>query len=602
MTCAALAFIALCFAALPVTAITQTPRDMQGPSRPSDSRGTGILSGVVVTDDASPQPLRRATVTLMSGDLRVPLSAVTDDRGAFSFEAVPDGTYAIAASKAAYVGTFYGSALPGRGPGVPVAVRPGQHVTLTLKMMRGGVIAGVLRLPSGRPAPNMPMAVAGIETTGGVRRLRSTGARTSTNDRGEYRVFGLPPGDYIVQAQPSGFLTGAPGGPQFAPLVTAGVVSWAEQAAAAFRSGRASNVPPPPQADRPAHYAVVYFPGDPNPAHAAAITVTPGIERNDVNFSLAFEQTAVIAGTVSLADGNPAAGVDIALDPADERADVAPIAPARPTVKTTATGAFTIPAVPPGQYRVTARGPAGVWARQDVWIDGADQSSLLLTLQAGISMTGRVVFESRTSREPESAELTGAKLTLSSANLVSRGLSAPVRADSTFALPSVPPGTYRLSLSMSSLRVTPESDTGLWTISSIVSGGVDISDGLLTIGAPPASLVVTLTDSPTQLVGVLLDDASRPIPHHPIVVFSANARDWTPGSRRTAIARPATDGTFHLIGLPPGRYYLCAVVDVNRRDLDDAVFLAQLVTGSIAVDLTAGGVTRQDLKLARPIK
>ena len=65
-----------------------------------------------------------------------------------------------------------------------------------------------------------------------------------------------------------------------------------------------------------------------------------------------------------------------------------------------------------------------------------------------------------------------------------------------------------------------------------------------------------------------------------------------------AEARPATDGTFRLVGLPAGAYYLCAVVDLEPGDLDDPSFLEQLVLGAIKVTLVDGERTVQNLKLA----
>src|SRR6185295_4717376 len=148
------------------------------------------------------------------------------------------------ASKPSYLGAFFGSTRPGRGPGVPVRVGSNARVSgLSLTLARGGVIAGVLRLPTGQPANNMPVAVVEVETVAGVRRLRLAGGRTSTNDRGEFRVFGLPPGDYLIQGQPSGLLTGALTNTNDATQTTSADVSWAAQLA---QRGRAGSTAAPP--------------------------------------------------------------------------------------------------------------------------------------------------------------------------------------------------------------------------------------------------------------------------------------------------------------------------------------------------------------------
>jgi hypothetical protein len=86
----------------------------------------------------------------------------------------------------------------------------------------------------------------------------------------------------------------------------------------------------------------------------------------------------------------------------------------------------------------------------------------------------------------------------------------------------------------------------------------------------------------------MLDKAGRPATGFPIVVFSAEPAFWATGSRRVQDIRPSTDGTFVLAGLPPGRYYLCALTDLDRSDLGNPDFLRALVPNAIVVDLSDG--------------
>ena len=58
-----------------------------------DAAATATLAGVVMTDGANPQPVRRATVRLSAGANTSTRLVGTNDEGRFAFEALPAGTY-----------------------------------------------------------------------------------------------------------------------------------------------------------------------------------------------------------------------------------------------------------------------------------------------------------------------------------------------------------------------------------------------------------------------------------------------------------------------------------------------------------------------------
>src|SRR5690606_34415338 len=80
--------------------------------RTTGTTGTAQISGLMVSSDATPVPLRRVVVTL-TGDQNLRLVAVTDDTGAFGFSSLPAGRYAMSAVKGGYVPMAYGSKRPG---------------------------------------------------------------------------------------------------------------------------------------------------------------------------------------------------------------------------------------------------------------------------------------------------------------------------------------------------------------------------------------------------------------------------------------------------------------------------------------------------------
>jgi hypothetical protein len=96
----------------------------------------------------------------------------------------------------------------------------------------------------------------------------------------------------------------------------------------------------------------------------------------------------------------------------------------------------------------------------------------------------------------------------------------------------------------------------------------------------------------------VFDQAGRPTPAFPIVAFPVDRAYWAPGSRRIQQAKPASDGRYRIVGLPPGEYFLCAATDLDPNDLADPFFLEQLVAGSFKITIGLGEKRAQDLKLA----
>jgi hypothetical protein len=131
---------------------TSLSKAIEAQRAPATATGSAALVVVVSAGEPSGPPLRRATVSLQAGELGVPRTAVTDDEGRVAFERLPAGNYVVSAAKPGYVRTFYGSRVPGAGPGLAVALVDGQRLVIRANVLRGGVISGVVRTPGGRPA------------------------------------------------------------------------------------------------------------------------------------------------------------------------------------------------------------------------------------------------------------------------------------------------------------------------------------------------------------------------------------------------------------------------------------------------------------------
>ena len=430
------------------------------------------ITGHVVSDGTPPQPLRRVIVTLggsPQGDRRT----VTDDDGTFGFPGLAPGRYTVTAAKAAFLTTAYGATAPG-GLGTTLAVATGAHLDVTLTMARGAVIEGTILDQTGQPVPYVSVGAL-VSRDGAPLKAPAFSfgiGSFGTDDRGMYRIFGLPPGDYVVRAtRPMLAATGAVDRPSAQDVTaTLGLLSRGRQAAATQRAGGGEAAE-----DRFRHvtYAPVYYPGVNMEEEAVTIALHAGEERRGVDFTLNPAATAFVRGRISGAARDLGSAQVMLESRGEARAAVG----RRGAVSHD--GSFTFEDVVPGHYRVLARAdpnavavPASsgprrlsvatpesdaartanieyLWASTDVDVLGQDLDGLQLTLQPGARLDGHVRPDGAGSIAPEL--LTGVQLSLvptrmSGPSMVVVGLgftmvrTAAVGADGTFSFVGIGPG------------------------------------------------------------------------------------------------------------------------------------------------------------------
>jgi hypothetical protein len=96
--------------------------------------------------------------------------------------------------------------------------RPGDSVTI--KMAKGGAITGRVTNEQGQPV--IAQSVRAIRLRDfGVRAISTNGSQRETDDRGIYRLYGLPPGVYLVSVNPNvNRVSFAGEGPTYFPSAT----------------------------------------------------------------------------------------------------------------------------------------------------------------------------------------------------------------------------------------------------------------------------------------------------------------------------------------------------------------------------------------------
>jgi hypothetical protein len=175
-----------------MTSGTQAP----SPARAGAS-GTGAITGRVISEDG--RPLADAVIFLNRAFARVPgppLTATTDAEGRFRVSGLEAGLYMANAM-------LPGFTVPdaATSEGEMNYYRIGDSINLTL--VKGGVITGTVRDANGEPVVAVAVRAARVrDTMGRAQGPRSTGfyPERMTDDRGVYRIYGLPAGTYMVSA------------------------------------------------------------------------------------------------------------------------------------------------------------------------------------------------------------------------------------------------------------------------------------------------------------------------------------------------------------------------------------------------------------------
>ena len=158
-----------------------------------------MISGHVV-DGRTGQVLARAQVVATTRETRGRRHAAqTDQSGRYVLSDLAAWRFTVTVSKPGYVTFSYGQRRP-RQPSTPVQVETGEHLeNFDLALPAGSVITGQVVDEDGTALPLVTVRVLRYVYRQGQQQRVPMGA-DRTDDRGQYRVFGLEPGDYLVSA------------------------------------------------------------------------------------------------------------------------------------------------------------------------------------------------------------------------------------------------------------------------------------------------------------------------------------------------------------------------------------------------------------------
>ena len=536
--------------------------------RPGETppKGSAVIRGQVRMDGTG-APIRRAQVRATLVDGRGGGVTSTNSEGSYEIRDLPAGRYSIMASKGSFVTAQFGQRRPS-DPGTPIELAEGQAAEkVNFVLSRGAVITGRIVDDGGEPVAGANVQVMRFQSMGGTRRLvpgGSEGGTDRTDDQGQYRLYGLAPGEYFVSA-----------------------------------TNRNDNFGPPGITNTETDgFAPTYFPGTSSVAEATRITVKTGQEAS-APFALIVARMAKVRGRVLNSSGEPAGRSMLMMTPADPVMGFMSFSTAN-NAMLDANGGFQFTNVAPGRYNIQVRPmgmPGGIseFATMPITVASDDIDNVLITTSPGATARGVIVTDDGT---PPSFRADQVQIFQSSTDpsTPTFGGGGPPRVndDFTFELP----GLFERRL----LRVNVgQGQSSGWFLKSVLHDGQDVTDSGIDFqpGRAYDGLQIVLTQKTTDLSGLVTDDRNRPIVDATVVVFPMNSERWGFQSRYGRVARPDTNGRYSIRNLPPAdEYAIIAVRSLEPGQGTDPEFLARAREAAKTFSLAEGETKTVDVKLS----
>jgi hypothetical protein len=482
-------------------------------------------------------------------------STKTDEKGNFELPSLAPGTYYV---KAAYPGMVMKGGRSAER--MLLNLESGQQQKLSLTMLPAAVITGRVLNEEGEPMQHVAVGAMRYVYTIHGRHLASTGSPVATDDKGEYRLFGLQPGSYIIAADPA-------------------------RQALTDGAGFATNTTPGAASAKPnmTVYVATYYPNEISPAQATPIVLKAGDE-TQANFSLTRVPAHSISGTIT-GLSTPKAGdneeekhyrfVMAMKEGSPSPAGMTPVSK---------DSSFKIGAVPAGKYKIVAMeagSESGSYGYKEVTVSATDVTGVVISVNsAGTShITGVVRAESEAKLDysklyvvlaPFSGEQTESPDATDAYAFVYRsgGGYAEVKKDGSFKLDVAPsPSPYQVLLSAQGGGFED------WFTSKVLIGGKDVLDSGFKAGeAQRGAMEIIISNKGGALEGNVLDAQQKPFSNAEIIALPAD-----PKLRRRydLLQQTVADqqGHFKIRGMRPGEYIVLALENSQSQPFTTEPFL-----------------------------
>jgi hypothetical protein len=519
-------------------------------------------------------------------------STTTDVEGRFSFRNLAPGQYAVRAQREGYLGdvsVITGAMLNVASASVSISAEsPTRDVSFA--MIRGGTISGRVRDANGQPVPSRAVTAfqIGYDARSGREYLIQATSRM-TDDRGDYRLYWLVPGDYYV-----GVNSAVSAGPGLG-----------------LRSGMVLRT---------------FYPNAADARSSSVIKLAEGVEFSGADIDLRPLSTFKVSGRIEHEVGEITPNTFYLL-PADTNALTEsgslgvlslPNQGARP-------GLFEIQGVPSGSYDLVAalpdRNRLQIPGRVRIDVGSADVEGVTLPIGPGVEVKARVLLDGKivpalplpprnvsilpvspptaglplsppSPQPPVIANLPAApRVTLRSKDpnpaLFDNYIAGTVTSDEAggWVFPNVPPSTYTVDVSGVPNNAYVE---------DIRSGNVSVvGSGLTILDRAPETIEIFLRSGTLSILGGVQDADGNPVKSATVVLVPASERRQNPWLYKTI--RADASGEFRLNGVAPGEYKLFAWENLPNAAYRNTAFLEKYESRGLSVNLVDGGNLDFDL-------
>jgi len=530
----------ICAALLWLSA-TATSAQQPAPEKPA-AQSLGAITGRVVSSGG--EPITGANVYLSTlGSSSQPRSTTVDAGGGFKLEGLDAGVYFVSASAPGFIVEAT--------PNEPRRfVHPGDSLTLTL--VKGGVITGTVTTSTNSPVVNANVRVFRVRDASGqpVQGMNQPREKL-TDDRGVFRIYGLAPGSYVVSAGGPGRFFGIVGSRYDSDAPTYAPSSARDTAVEIFvRSGDEIT-------------ADIQYRGEPGHSISGAVAGLPQaqtmIPSNASIFLVDVRSHAAIMNTSASSFNSYG---------------------------------FAFYGVADGEYELSAQRyaapPADSSASEPkrVKVQGGDLAGVILTLAPLASIAGRLVLESIPPADCVKRRSSALQETVIGARRFTPEIKPPVRpaareqspppdpplnlmnqsadtvadAKGDLTLRSLSAGSYRIDLQLPgagwylrSISIGPPPAIAKPSDPNIPRDGVTLKSGQRLAG-----LTVTITEGAGVLRGRISVAEGQRVPAGLRVYLVPAEREQAENVLRFYEAATDTEASFAINNIAPGRYWIIA--------------------------------------------
>lgn len=590
---AALALVCACLAFLAPASRRARAQDDNSTQGKSKEKPTSAVYGRAVYADTE-RPVRRARVRLLgvAGE-RIDINGLTDANGEFRIKGVQAGSYFIMVDVAGLMSPVsFVSMEELRGGAFDsedvrkyfdvVEMDGKEDKQVTVRARRGAAIAGKVTYSDGDPAVNLFVQVMRRGDGQLVKFFTGTtgGALTGmlTDDRGMYRVAGLPPGEYVVSVSESAdHGDGGRGGDNFGRLMMMGILN--------------------------SQIFTTFHPSATRAKDAITLKVGAGDERSDVDISIPDRVMHVVSGVVrGRRDKRPLARARVNIVPNDRESgtglEYVFSGLMESGVWTDEDGRWHLKEIPDGQYTITVK-PAEEYepgeryrngnmnmntnmssmnmngsftpprrkkgyapARREVKVSGDDVTELVVELSEGARVSGTVAIEG--GKTPDYVHVSAMRATSSPEEMMIAGeVPSATATGSAFTIEGLTAGKFFLNASMYT------GDGAKSYLKSITWNGKDILREPLDVGegATLEGVRIVFSNDPATLRVRAVSADKKPAFNVNIFLVPSDAPNWSPYSGQSLFCSTGEEGECS-ISAPPGEY---AVVNMPRRRINGAM-------------------------------